>query len=600
MARPTQGTPVKERPGHALTAAALTYPGKATEETSVTKTPHSTEPWQRDVWAMYGVVPELGYAVNWSANVSSRAALKVMLRDPQTNVMSDAPGNHRAWALLDELTGGRDKQSEFIRQTILHFKVAGECSWVSRAAIKADGPTAMSKGKLWEIVGTEEIRYDGKQWWIDYEGSTPLALEESDVVIRAWVPHPMNRRLADSAAGRALDVMREIRGYDFHIKAQQVSRLTGNGITFVPDSMTVKAPAGVNPALTSAEIVTETLMKVAAINIETPGVAAAQVPLFATARAEDISAVKHLTFWSPLDEKAHDMRVGSITRLATGLDTPKEVVTGTGDMNRWGAWQVDESAVKAHIEPDLSTCAMLITTEYIQPALRDPNVVIVADTSTLRLRPNRSKEAIELYDRGELSAKALRRETGFNEDDAPTPDERTLWITMQMLRASWFPEQAQVAAESLGVKLPFPDLRDNNGREARPIPSLKGHPTRDIPTDDVEESGPARVASGAPLVPDGAMSAAAATLAFRGMERAGNRLRTASGKRPDIDRENTHTVVKVYPDKVDELLEGSFDCHARLGLPPEIVERVSDYCTDLLLTSEPFDFGKAIERIGAP
>lgn len=583
MARPTQVAPAL-KPGHALTAAAITYPGTSVDH----QAPHTTEPWQRDVWAMYGVIPEFGYAVNWSANVSSRAALKVMLRDPATNVMTDAPGTHRAWGMLDELTGGRDKQAEFIRQGILHFKVAGECSWVSRAAVKEDGPNALTRGKLWEIVGTEEINFDGKTWWLKYEGAEQIQLTDADVVIRAWVPHPKNRRLADSAAGRALEVMREIRGYDFHIRAQQVSRLTGNGIFFLPDSMTVKPPNGVNPTLTAPEIVSETLMKVASINKEAPGTAAAQIPLFVTAKAEDIASARHLNFWSPLDEKAHDMRVGSITRLATGLDTPKEVVTGTGDMNRWGAWQVDESAVKAHIEPDLSTMAMLITTEFIQPALRDPNVVIVADTSTLRLRPNRSKEAIELYDRGELSAKALRRETGFNEDDKPSDDERALWIKMKMLTASWFPEQAQVAAEDLGVKLPFPEPRDNNGREARPTPSLKDHPVRDIPKENVIDG----------TAPDPALAAAAATLAFRAMERAGNRLRTVSGERPAVDRENTHTAVTVFPDKVDVLLEGSFDCHDRLGLPQEVVDRTYLHCKTLLASAQPFDFRQAIDFIG--
>src|SRR5690606_36211300 len=41
------------------------------------------------------------------------------------------------------------------------------------------------------------------------------------------------------------------------------------------------------------------------------------------------------------------------------------------------------------------------------------------DTSPLRVRQNRSQTALEVYDRGAISEAALRRETGFDDSDAP-------------------------------------------------------------------------------------------------------------------------------------------------------------------------------------
>ncbi|MEV4968641.1 hypothetical protein AB0886_27590 [Streptomyces sp. NPDC024062] len=46
------------------------------------------------------------------------------------------------------------------------------------------------------------------------------------------------------------------------------------------------------------------------------------------------------------------------------------------------------------------------------------------DTAPLRVRTNRSETAIKVFELGAISGKALRRETGFDEDDAPTAAEQ--------------------------------------------------------------------------------------------------------------------------------------------------------------------------------
>lgn len=93
------------------------------------------------------------------------------------------------------------------------------------------------------------------------------------------------------------------------------------------------------------------------------------------------------------------------------------------------AWQVDESALKVNIAPDAELISAAFTTGYLQPRLRASGVedwanwVVWYDLSELTLRPDRSNNAIQLYDRLEINGDALRRETGFDEGDKPTADE---------------------------------------------------------------------------------------------------------------------------------------------------------------------------------
>ena len=101
--------------------------------------------------------------------------------------------------------------------------------------------------------------------------------------------------------------------------------------------------------------------------------------------------------------------------------------SGTGGgrstgVSHWGAWQIEEATIKMHVEPMLDVIVNALTIGYLQVRPRRRVLAsIVYDTSALRLRPDRSKEAFELYDRGLISGEALLRENGFADDDAAHP-----------------------------------------------------------------------------------------------------------------------------------------------------------------------------------
>jgi hypothetical protein len=271
-----------------------------------------------------------------------------------------------------------------------------------------------------------------------------------------------------------------------------------------------------------------------------------------------------------------------------------EVITGAEGMNHWGMWQIDESSIKAHIEPVAETIVNAISIGYIRPVTKDQNDVVRYDTSEMRMRPNRSKEAIELYDRGELKAETLLRETGFSHEDAPDDDERKRWLTIKVASGSATPEQVQAALELLGVDLGISAIpetiritenpQDQQPRESRPAPSLRDHPSQELPS----------MPEAAAL--DVGLAASCDAMVFRALERAGNRIRSRKNFRPaGVDAADIYLHTTTKPDDLDAILDDAWSCAPRLlrGLPFEQKEAVQgaldEYARHLLTAQVEHD-----------
>jgi hypothetical protein len=169
-------------------------------------------------------------------------------------------------------------------------------------------------------------------------------------------------------------------------------------------------------------------VEIAATAIKNPGTASAVVPIPLTGPAEYIDKIKHIDFTLKIDEKTIERRDSAIRRLAMKLDMPSEIMLGMSQANHWSAWQIDEGALKAHIAPLAELICDSLTRGYLQPRLEasgeDPAMWVVwYDMSELALRPDRSAQRrARLRPAGAVRA-ALRREMGFDEDDAPQPSD---------------------------------------------------------------------------------------------------------------------------------------------------------------------------------
>jgi len=425
-------------------------------------------------------------------------------------------------------------------------------------------------------------------------------------VVQIW--HP-DRRFAwrpDSPTKSVLKDLREIELITDHIQAGMVSRLAGAGILFIPDEIVFP---GSGKAKDDEDPFVVDLMDMMMTPLRDRGNASAVVPLVVKVPGEYVDKIKHITLQVPLDERSLEQRDSALRRLAVSLDIPAEVLTGMGDVNHWGQWQIEETAVKLHIEPMMQAIAYGLTVGYLQPALQalgvdDPDLIVWYDASKLHTRPDLSDDAKALYDRGEVSGEALRRETGFSEADKPEPPELSEWAWKQLLSN---PETAAAALSGLGVPVPSRPTPVTEVTES-PAPAA-------LPPATPQE--PAPPGPPEPTAPEASMKASlkaiAAALAFqeacdglvcRAMETAGNRLRQVAKIRNAWASGEVHLNLRVgdYHIRPGYLLDGAFaradEVAARYGVEPDALrDELARYCDTIIVDQVPHSHDRLVAHL---
>lgn len=507
--------------------------------------------WQIEGWKYYHSIGEYRYACDWVGNQLSKALIFAsQVVDGKARRVAEGD----AFDVIEQLFGDPDGRAEMFRLVGIHMTVAGECH-----ILGYEDPDPMGDGgDVWHVIGATQLRQapDG-QYWIN--GQTLDVDPNKVVAFRIWRPDPIDPESAIAPTRALLSILGEIARLTDHVAAQVDSRLAGAGILLMPSEMTFPTPPSADGesarVANNAEDLMRLITEAMGASIDDRSDPSALVPIVITAPAEVIDKIQHLTFWSELDSHAIELRTEAIRRLALGMDMPPEVLQGAADANHWSAWQADESAIKAHTEPLLKLITGVITRQYLRPVLygmgMDVEEVrtygIMCDTSEMRLRPNRSKEALELYNLGALSREALIRETGFEVDDAMSDKERAEWLMQKVAGGSTTPEIVEAALREMGVTLnvihdtqaPETIRESVDGpapTEARPAPSLKDHPVQDIPdqkisADRKQARDEGRVPS-ADIARKAALIAASDMLVVRALERAGNKLKNQMTVKP--------------------------------------------------------------------
>jgi hypothetical protein len=580
-------------PTTALVASAVQFPGQMPRLYARPQTG-----WQREAWRHYDICPEFRFAANWVGNAMSRVVLQPATIDPTSHKVTVNPTGQAAH-LLDILFAGRDGQAQMLEALGIHLTVAGECYIVGRRNQRENvddlGEVAPM---IWEIVSTEEMRVVGTTWTIVYgHGVAQITLQPTDIVIRVWRPHPRSRLEADAPSKALLPILTEIEWLTRHIFAQITSRVAGAGILPIPDTLEFPPPPppadGEGPLPDPANRA-ESFMRVLGEGmmepIRNPESPTAVVPLVVSGPVDAIKEFqKPITFWSELDQNSTNLRDEAIRRLALGMDMPPEIVLGIGAssgtggaMNHWSAWMVDESAIKLHIEPLCELVCNALIVGYVRPVTGDPTDTLIYDTSSLRMRPDLSKQALELYDRGLISDVATVRESGFELADMPLHDQLAQWLLMKVAIQSSTPDMVLDALRDLGVKLNPADASAGTPREQRPTPSLRGHPLpRSAP-----EQAPSRQLPAA-------LERVSEALVMRALERAGNRLRNRQPTKVDgVSARDYYLYVRPNGSTawcledawttVPELCDG-------LAEPARLTAVLDSYCTMLLSSQTRHD-----------
>jgi hypothetical protein len=537
--------------------------------------PRDDKAWQDRAWVWYDTIGEYRYACAWVGNLLSRALLFAAEGGLPTK-------NPDAVGAMEALFGGHDGQREMLRQLGIQFTVAGEAYIVGE-----DG--GEDPGDRWWVVAASEITKNGDTWKVGKKAV------DDPLVMRLWRPHPRANNKPDSPSRAILPILSEIDGLTKHVSAQIDSRLAGAGILLLPDgisfSTTASSEGGEKSVTGELDPFLEELMETMMLAIRDRSDASALVPIILQAPGEHLDKVRHVVFSTPLDEQSIELRKEAIRRLALGMDMPPEILTGTGEINHWGAWQVEEASIKAHTEPLLHIITDSLTEGYLRPYLEASgmseeearNFTIQADTSAMRLRPNRSKEAIELYDRALLSKEATVRENGFDEADIMSDEEITEFFTQKVAGGSTTPELVAEALRILGVPVMNTPQTTIEVQESRPTRSLLEHPENNPP--DIEETR---------VISDEA-AAVAEVVVFRALERAGNRIKNKYKDRISMGAEKVpaHTLyrftAKMQDPEVDDILMDAWSCLAALPPIPVKASVLDSYVRHLIDNNYPHE-----------
>lgn len=509
-------------PTTALMASAHRYSGKAPRIYA------PSSEWQKRCYHHYQVCGEAQFAARYFGHAMSKAVLYVPDKDGNRATTGAAAKT------LELLFSGQYGQQEMLESVGVHLTVAGECYLVGRVVDNVD---------VWEVLAVTEIESGAAGWRMKAADSENwIDLEDEDAVIRVWIPSPVRRWEADSSFRSMLPVLDEVERITRYIMAQTISRLATNGLVLIPDDVTFPPP----PAIEGKEVeyanqADAFMAWFGALMMDAlkgDGSPSEVVPGALMASADAIDKIKHLTFWTPLDENALNMRKDAIHRFALGMDLPPEMVlgmssnegTGGGNSNgvsHWGAWMIEEQAIKLHVEPMLDRLCAALTGYYLRPLIPNSTDIVKADTAALRLRPDRSKEALELWKEGRLKTEIMLVENGFSPEDVPDDAELQFWLTMKVATGSNTPEQVTAALKELGVDLQVPEEVDQGPiREAPSPPSIEDHPTR--PRTPAESA----------LVP------VFEHIVYRALERGGNKLRSITGAQTTGPSYAAHTHIK--------------------------------------------------------
>lgn len=523
--RRTARGPAPVIPSNALVASAVKYPGK------VTQIYRGTTGWQTEAWRQYDICPELRFAAQYIGNALSRCTIKPGEVDDLGNVsLSEDPSIREALSLL---FSGNDGQAQMLSTLGIHLTVVGEAYIVGRK--DTNDPTGQKQ--IWEVIGVNEMTVNGRTWTIKYADNLQnVDLGEDDTVIRVWRPHPAKRVEADSPVRALLPVLTEIEYLTRHIFAQTTSRVAGAGVWVLPDS--VEFP-GVD-STKKAESFMNTVGLAMETSLKDPSSAASLVPIMVTVPADAVDKIKPpIHFWSNFDEAAVNTRRASMLRFCVGMDIPPEVIMGmtTGlstsggrgnGASHWTSWQIEEAAIKLHIEPLLEVICNAIIVGYLRDVSGNPKAALVTDTTALKLQPDRSKEAFTLAQMGKISDEALRRWNGMTEDDAPSDEEYKRFLFQKVSGGGLAPEQVGYAIRFLtgDQNFPAPEGPAKNADHQQQQPSLL-----DLPSPTGPPDMPSNSVDGLQMA---LVTAASEPLVLRALERAGNRLRNQGIKPPDV------------------------------------------------------------------
>lgn len=382
------------------------------------KIPAQSSDWQKKAWTFYDIVPEVRLVVGYRSAALSRTRLEIVRTDGTETQVVDTP---QSAALLEALFGGIENHGNALSRLAQHLTVVGE---TYNVIIERDGE------QEWLIIPPDHMDFVGYSSSVGVDGGVvhrgsigfenPLTGVKETIrfpsdsvrinIIRIWQPHPHRFWEADSPTRGAIPTLERISHYDSVEKAAARSRLVGGGVWFLPQEMSFPNP---RKGLSKEDTFKEDLYEAMNTAIQNPDSAAAAAPIIVWAPGETIDKVKDpFRFWSDWDKAVNDLRDTEIRRYAAGQPLPTERITGISHLNHWTGWQLSEEDLKFDIAPLAQLICDSLTPWIVQPLLGEDHI-LAPNLTELVTRPNRTPEAIELFNVGGITKEELREASGF-------------------------------------------------------------------------------------------------------------------------------------------------------------------------------------------
>ncbi len=553
------GNPVPGVPPAALAGSASVYRQGKRPSSQKDDRNQIAQRWQIEAYRQVKICGEARYAVTLFAALAARAEVGVSEPQALTGKAVWVNTGPEVDAFAELCPTVRDRQ-RLVRDYMLHRSIAGECYLIARNRHEQDPEYDTRRlDPVWEIVAVTELRKTGDQWQVRLDNENYVDLAAADPIIRMWNPDPENRREAWSPMLALLPTLREIEWLTGHIFTQVRSRLLSAGVWFLPENLTFPPPPpesveGGAEAIAAMNEAEQFMMALAASGTYELDLDEVSFPTVVMADEAALGAIdqnKLIKFWSEIDDKAMTLRSDAIRRFALGWDLPPEQVLGSsgvaisgsggsaGSVNHWGEWANEEKTIAAHIEPALADFVHTLTIAFLRAAVDGTDKVIAYDPASIRMKQDRSKQSVELYDRGLLNGKVTVRESGFDADnDMMDPEEWKRWVITRMVGASATPEMMLEGFRLLGVILNVPEA-PVSGNDNPPRTEPKGLPGRSEPRnlDGHPVQGPPQVQHDQTEAPYSTLVASAEVLVLRALEKAGNRLLNDGKRGRDRDRD---------------------------------------------------------------
>jgi hypothetical protein len=487
--------------------------------------------WQDQAFYFYDALGEIHEAAQFAARPLSKLELVVEELDAETGEWA-ASENPQALEAIGRLKGSGGDRSELLNAYGQLMFLAGECYLVG--SLEDDE-------ECWEFLSTAELKPIQGQTdtyqRIKYPGAAPIQLQEATdddyeplpdevVVYRFWRRHPRYSLLADSPMRGVLEICAELEVLTRAVRGEALSRLAKAGVLFLPEELSFPSlEAGPDEDPDEDPLIRD-LTDAARTAISDPGDASVMIPIVVRTRGENIAQVKHVTFGNSGNNYPEaKLRDEAINRLGIGLDMPVEALTGSGSVNHWGAWLIDDQAWRVHVQPVANLLVQNLTGMVFRTMLEMDGVPnpeafrIGYDASSIVVNADRGRDAKDLHDRGAISDLALRVAAGFDDEDAPSVQDPNSnpRVILSLARAADFGGPATETGVPTGAT---PTPTESGPADVSPLPPNDGQ-------------SPTIAASGEPSL-EQRIEVAAQLAVDQCRVRAGSRICSKAAKDPQV------------------------------------------------------------------